>query len=77
MHHFAVWIRGQDLDVNRLRGDLEAAGITVGKIPEEPPEVEHVLVHLDAENAQEAKFHVSEALPPEGDYTVDEPVQID
>ncbi|MGH3338098.1 MAG: hypothetical protein ACRDPL_04605 [Propionibacteriaceae bacterium] len=76
MHHFTVKIRGQDLDVNRLVGDLGAAGITVGKLAEEPPEAEHVLAHLDAENAQEAKAHVSEALP-EGDYAVDEPVQID
>ncbi len=77
MHRFTVRIRGQDLDVNRLVGDLGAAGITVGKFAEEPPEADHVLVQLDAENAQEAKAHVSEALPPEGDYAVDEPVQID
>ena len=49
----------------------------VGKFAGEPPEAEHVLAQLDAENAQEAKAHVREALPPEGDYTVDEPVQID
>jgi hypothetical protein len=36
VHHFTVRIRGQDLDVNRLVGDLEAAGITVGKFAEEP-----------------------------------------
>jgi hypothetical protein len=77
VHRFTVRIRGQDLDINRLRGDLEAAGITVGKFAEEPRGAEHVLVHLDAENAEEAKFHVSEALPPVGDYAVDEPVQID
>ena len=77
MHHFTVWIRGQDLDVNRLVGELEAAGITVGKFSDEPPAAEHVLVHLDAENAQEAKAHVSEALPPEGAYAVDEPVRVD
>ena len=77
MHRFTVRIRGQDLDVNRLVGDLGAAGITVAKFAEEPPEADHVLVQLDAENAQEAKAHVSEALPPEGDYAVDEPVQID
>ena len=77
MNHFTVRIRGQDLDVNRFVGDLEAAGITVGKFAEEPPKAEHVLAHLDAENAQEAKAHVSDALPPECDYAVDEPVQID
>jgi hypothetical protein len=77
VHHFTVWIRGQDFDFNRLVGDLEAAGITVGKLPAGPPEVERVLVHLDAENAQEAKAHVREHLPPEGDFAVDEPVQID
>lgn len=77
MHHFTVRIRGKDVDVNRLVGDLEAAGITVGKFAEEPSEAEHVLAHLDAENGEEAKAHVREALPPEGDYTVDEPVQID
>ena len=78
MHHFAVRIRGQDLDVDRLVGDLGAAGITVvGGFAEEPPEAKHVLARLYAENAQEAKAHVSEALPPEGDYAVDEPVQID
>lgn len=77
VHQFTVRIRGQDLDVYRLIGDLNAAGITVGKFAEEPPEADHVLAHLDAENAQEAKAHVSEALPPEGDYAVDEPVQID
>ncbi|MGA8804589.1 MAG: hypothetical protein WA701_15305 [Solirubrobacterales bacterium] len=77
MNHFTVRIRGQDLDVNRLVGDLGAAGITVvGGFAEEPPQAEHVLAHLDAENAQEAKAHVSEALPPEGDYAVDEPVQV-
>jgi hypothetical protein len=36
-----------------------------------------LLAHLDAENAQEAKAQVREHLPPEGDYAVDEPVQID
>ena len=77
VHRFTVRIRGQDLDINRLRGDLEAAGIMVGKFDEEPPEAEHVLVHLDAESAQEAKFYVRENLPPVGDYAVDEPVQID
>ena len=76
MHHFTVRIRGQDLDVNRLVGDLEAGGITA-RFAEDPPEAEHVLAHLDAENAQEAKAHVREHLPPEGDYAVDEPVQID
>ena len=78
MHHFTVRIRGQDVDVDRLVGDLGAAGITVvGGFAEEPPEAKHVLARLDAENAQEAKAHVSEALPPEGDYAVDEPVEID
>jgi hypothetical protein len=77
VHRFTVRIRGQDFDVNRLVGDLGAAGITVGKFAEEPPEADHVLMQLDAENAQEAKAHVSEALPPGGDYAVDEPVQID
>ena len=78
MHHFTVRIRGQDLDVDRLVGDLGAAGIrVVGGFAQEPPEAEHVLAHLDAENAQEAKAHVREHLPPEGDYAVDEPVQID
>ena len=77
VHRFTVRVRGQDVDVNRLVGDLEAAGIMVGKFAGEPPEAEHVLAQLDAENAQEAKAHVREALPPEGDYTVDEPVQID
>ena len=77
VHRFTVRIRGQDIDVNRLVGDLEAAGIMVGRFAEEPSEAEHVQVHLDAENAQQAKLHVSEALPPVGDYAVDEPVQID
>jgi hypothetical protein len=77
VHYFTVRIRCQDFDVNRLVGDLGAAGIMVGKFAGEPPEAEHVLAQLDAENAQEAKAHVREALPPEGDYTVDEPVQID
>ena len=78
MPHFTVRIRGQDVDVDRLVGDLGAAGITVvGGFAEEPPEAKHVLARLDAENAQEAKAHVREALPPEGDYAVDEPVQID
>jgi hypothetical protein len=75
--HFTVRIRGEDVDVNRLVGDLEAAGIMVRTVTEESPETEHVLAHLDAENAQEAKAHVREHLPPEGDYTVDEPIQID
>jgi hypothetical protein len=77
VHHFTVRIRCQDFDVNRLVGDLGAAGIMVGKFAGEPPEAEHVRAQLDAENAQEAKAHVIEALPPEGDYAVDEPVQID
>ena len=77
MHRFTVRIRGQNLDVNRLVGDLEAGGITVAGFAEETPEAKHVLVHLDAENAQQAKAHVREHLPPEGDYTVDEPVRID
>ena len=78
MPHFTVRIRGQDLDVDRLVGDLGAAGITVvGGFAEEPPEAEHVLARLDAENVQEAKAHVREHLPPDGDYAVDEPVQID
>ena len=77
MHHFTVTIRGENVDVNRLVGDLEAAGITVRTVAEEQPEAEHVLAHLDAENAQQAKAHVREALPPEGDYAVDEPVEID
>ena len=77
MHHFTVRIRGEDVDVNRLVGDLEAAGITVRTVTEEPPEAEHVLADLDAENAQEAKVRVRDALPPVGDYTVDEPDQID
>lgn len=77
MHRFTVRIRGQDVDVNRLVGDLGAAGIMVGRVAEEPPEAEHVLVHLDAENVQQAKAHVIEHLPPVGDYTVDDPVQID
>jgi hypothetical protein len=77
VHHFRIRIRGQDLDVYRLVGDLQAAGIAVGKFAEEPPEAERVVVHLDAENAQEARAHVREALPPDGDYTVEEPVQID
>jgi hypothetical protein len=77
VHHFTVRIRGQDLDVNRLVGDLEAGGITVARFAEDPPEADQVLAHLDAENAQEAKAQVREHLPPEGDYAVDEPVQID
>ena len=76
MHHFTVRIRGQDLDVNRLVGDLEAGGITVARFAEDY-EADQVLAHLDAENAQEAKAQVREHLAPEGDYTVDEPVQID
>lgn len=77
VHHFTVRIRGEDVDVNRLVGDLEAAGIMVRTVTEEPPEAEHVLAHLDAENAQQAKARVRDALPPVGDYTVDEPAQID
>ena len=77
MHQFTVRIRGQDVDVNRLVGDLEAGGMTVARFAEGPPEAEHVLAHLEAENAQQAKARVREALPPVGDYTVDEPVQID
>jgi hypothetical protein len=78
VHHFTVRIRGQNLDVDRLVGDLEAAGITVVRgFAQDPPEGEHVLAHLDAETAQEAKAHVRQALPPVGDYAVDEPVQID
>ena len=49
----------------------------VRTVTEEPPEAEHVLAHLDAENAQQAKARVRDALPPVGDYTVDEPAQID
>jgi hypothetical protein len=37
VHRFTVRIRGQDLDVNRLVGDLGAAGITVGKFAESHP----------------------------------------
>jgi len=77
VHHFTVRVRGHDFEVNRLVGDLEAAGITVGTLPAEPPEAKGVLVHLDAENAQEAKAHVREHLPPEGEYALEEPVRID
>jgi hypothetical protein len=77
--HFTVRIRGKGLNVIDLGPPLEAAGIRLTVAQHGEP-VEWLLAHLDAGDAEAAQIQVREAMEdalPDGDYTVDLPVQTD
>jgi len=80
MPHFTVGIRGADLDVAALGPPLEAAGINVSESQfaegEASEGVVRVLAHVAATDADEARALVMDALP-DGDRTLEDPVQTD